>query len=73
MTTVKPRQIADADEPFKVLTNLEINRLIQYFYGLIKGGKTLIVVEHNEDAFDYFPVKIELYEKCCNLIGNIKQ
>ena len=59
------------DEPFKGLTNLEIDRLIQYFYGLIKGGKTLIVVEHNEDAFDYFPVKIELYEKCCNLIGNI--
>ena len=61
------------DEPFKGLGNLEIDRLIQYFYVLIKGGKTLIVVEHNEDAYDYFSVKVELNEKCCNLIGKINQ
>ncbi|MDF2855812.1 MAG: transporter related protein [Neobacillus sp.] len=60
------------DEPFKGLGNLEIDRFIQYFCGLIKGGKTLIIVEHNEEAFDYFPIKIELYEKSSILMGNIK-
>jgi hypothetical protein len=39
---------------------------------MIKSGKTLIVVEHSEEAFDYFPIKIRLYEKCDILIGNIK-
>lgn len=57
------------DEPFKGLGNLEIDSLIHYFYRLTKIGKTLIVVEHNEEAFDYFSVKIELYEQSNILIG----
>ncbi len=60
------------DEPFKGLGNLEIDKLMQYFYTLVKSGKTLIVVEHNEEAFDYFSVKIELYEKSCYICGDVQ-
>jgi excinuclease UvrABC ATPase subunit len=58
------------DEPFKGLGSIEIDRLMKYFYKLIKDGKTLIVAEHNEEAFDYFSVKVELYEDHYRLIGN---
>jgi excinuclease UvrABC ATPase subunit len=60
------------DEPFKGLGVLEIDRLMQYFYKLAKTGKTLMIVEHNEESFEYFDMRIELHVEKRKLVGKIK-
>lgn len=48
------------DEPFKGLSITEIYSVVTYLVSLLKKGKTIIVIDHNEQAFSYFPKRIEL-------------
>lgn len=48
------------DEPFKGLSPTEIHSVVTFLVGMIKKGKTIIVIDHNEDAFPYFAKHIEL-------------
>jgi excinuclease UvrABC ATPase subunit len=53
-------QILGIDEPFKGLSNIEIISLIRYFESLLDSGKTVIVAEHNDEAFPFFFNRLEL-------------
>ncbi|MDR0919419.1 MAG: ATP-binding cassette domain-containing protein [Oscillospiraceae bacterium] len=59
------------DEPFKGLSNTEVFTIMQYLRNLINQGKTLIVVEHNEDTFQYFDYKLKLNNKNGLLLGQV--
>lgn len=48
------------DEPFKGLSIKEIYSVIAYLISMIKKGKTVVVVDHNEQAFPYFTKRIEI-------------
>lgn len=48
------------DEPFKGLSPTEIHSVVTFLVGMIKKGKTIIVIDHNEEAFPYFAKHIEL-------------
>ena len=61
-TSKTTKKVIGLDEPYKGLGNTEIDCVSQYFYRLLSDGKTLVVVEHNEQSFDYFQVKNELIE-----------
>ncbi|MDD6793862.1 MAG: ATP-binding cassette domain-containing protein [Clostridiaceae bacterium] len=51
------------DEPFKGLNNEEIYRVAQVLSLLVNKGKTIIVVDHEENSFKYFTKHIELVNK----------
>ncbi len=50
------------DEPFKGLNNTEIYSVVKFLEGLAKENKTVIVADHNEDAFKYFSNHVELID-----------
>lgn len=52
--------IIGIDEPFKGLSPTEIHSVVTFLVGMIKKGKTIIVIDHNEEAFPYFAKHIEL-------------
>lgn len=58
------KRVFGIDEPFKGLNNKEKQKIIRFFNTLIEQGKTIIVVDHEEDVFRYFTRKIELKNNC---------
>lgn len=48
------------DEPFKGLSLTEIHSVVSFLMGMIAKGKTIVVIDHNEEAFPYFAKHIEL-------------
>ena len=48
------------DEPFKGLSLTEIHSVVSFLMGMIAKGKTVVVIDHNEEAFPYFAKHIEL-------------
>ncbi len=63
-------EVLGIDEPFKGLSNTEIFSIICYLDLLRKSGKTIIVIDHNEQAFRYFQKHIELSIDKGIIIGN---
>lgn len=55
--------IVGVDEPFKGLGADEIFAVTMFLEKLRTEGKTIVVIDHTEDAFKYFGVKIELSVK----------
>lgn len=51
------------DEPFKGLNSQEIFAIVKSLERLVHRGKTIIVVDHEEESFDYFSYRIELVNK----------
>lgn len=52
--------IIGIDEPFKGLNSEEIYKVIIELNNLVKQGKTIVVVDHEEGSFKYFSKHIEL-------------
>ena len=48
------------DEPFRGLSAKEINSIFLFLKAMVSKGKTLVVVDHTEEAQNYFPNKIRL-------------
>ena len=48
------------DEPFKGLSLTEIHSVVSFLMGMVAKGKTVVVIDHNEEAFPYFAKHIEL-------------
>ena len=48
------------DEPFKGLSRTEIYCMIKFMDRFVRKGKTVIVVDHEEESFRYFSKRIEL-------------
>lgn len=48
------------DEPFKGLNNEEIYMVVKILSKLVNQGKTVVVVDHEENSFKYFSKHIEL-------------
>lgn len=57
------------DEPFRGLNNLEIHTLAIFFHNLLKDGKTIIIADHEEACYKYFPYHIELTNTHGRLVG----
>ena len=53
-------EILGVDEPFKGLSRQEIYKMVQYFEGLRKKGKTIVIIDHTDDVEDYFSKTIML-------------
>ena len=51
------------DEPFKGLSLTEIHSVINFLIGMVNKGKTIVVIDHNEEAFPFFANHIELINK----------
>ena len=60
------------DEPFKGLSLTEIHSVVSFLMGMIAKGKTIVVIDHNEEAFPYFAKHIELTADSGILKGNNK-
>lgn len=58
------------DEPFKGLSLTEIHSVVSFLMGMIEKGKTVVVIDHNEEAFPYFAKHIELTADSGILKGN---
>lgn len=56
-------EIYGIDEPFKGLNNFEIYTISKFFLNMVRNGKTLIVVDHEEESFKYFSKHIEIINK----------
>lgn len=48
------------DEPFKGLSLTEIHSVAEYLLSMLDKGKTIVVIDHNEQSFSYFGKHIEL-------------
>ncbi len=57
------------DEPFKGLNSEEIYMIVKALDELVHKGKTIIVVDHEEESFKYFSNKIELVNRVGILCG----
>ncbi|SFT77115.1 ABC transporter [Kosakonia arachidis] len=57
------------DEPFRGLNTLEIHTLATFFINLSKDGRTIIVADHEEACYKYFPYRIKLNNTDKKLIG----
>lgn len=55
--------VLGVDEPFKGLSLTEIHSVVIFLIGMINKGKTIVVIDHNEEAFPYFANHVELYNK----------
>ena len=55
--------VLGVDEPFKGLSLTEIHSVIIFLIGMVNKGKTIVVIDHNEEAFPYFANHIELINK----------
>ncbi len=53
-------EVIGIDEPFKGLSNKEIYMVIKSLDELVSKGKTIIVIDHEENAFKYFSKHITL-------------
>ena len=63
-------QVIGIDEPFKGLNKKEINKVAKFLVEFVKSGKTVIVVDHEEESFQYFSKVIELKNENGILTGN---
>ena len=63
-------EIIGIDEPFKGLNNEEIYKIVLLLNELVNKGKTIIVVDHEENSFKYFSRIIELSNEEGILLGN---
>lgn len=61
--------ILGVDEPFKGLSNTEIFCVIKFLEELKMQGRTIVVIDHNEQAFPYFQKHIELKMQGNLLVG----
>ena len=48
------------DEPFKGLSLTEIYSVIEFLWSMVNKGKTIVVIDHNEESFPFFKKHIEL-------------
>ncbi|MCQ2594886.1 MAG: ABC transporter ATP-binding protein [Treponemataceae bacterium] len=55
--------VVGIDEPSRGLNNYEMYKVAQFLTELVKEGKTIIVIDHEEAAFKYFTKHIELQNK----------
>ena len=62
--------VLGVDEPFKGLSPTEIHSVVKFLIGMVNKGKTIVVVDHNEEAFPYFTKHIELISNKGILKGN---
>ena len=62
-------KVLGIDEPFKGLNSNEIFSVVSFLERLRMNGKTVIVVDHVESAFDYFTCKTELSVKDSIICG----
>ena len=53
-------EVLGIDEPFKGLSRTEIHSVVRFLIGMVNKGKTIIVIDHNEDAFQFFKKHIDL-------------
>lgn len=60
------------DEPFRGLSKLEIFSVAKYLNSFNEEGKTIIVVDHEEESFKYFSNFIELKNLDGFLVGESK-
>ena len=63
------KNVLGIDEPFKGLNNCEINTISLFLYRLSLLGKTIIVVDHEEESFQYFAKHIVLENRAGILTG----
>lgn len=52
--------VLGVDEPFKGLSNSEVHSVIGFLNSLKEKGKTIAVIDHNEQAIPYFQKHIKL-------------
>lgn len=52
--------VLGVDEPFKGLSITEIHSVVAFLVSMVKKGKTVVVIDHNEQAYPYFAKRIEL-------------
>ena len=52
--------VLSIDEPFKGLSPTEIYNVVTFLVSMIDKGKTIVVIDHNEDAIPYFVNHIRL-------------
>lgn len=62
-------KLLGVDEPFKGLSNSEIFSVIKFLMQLCDKEKTVVVVDHNEQSFNYFQRRILLTVKKDILTG----
>ena len=60
MASFSRADVLGIDEPFKGLSLTEIHSVVSFLKGMIAKGKTIVVIDHNEEAFPYFAKRIEL-------------
>ena len=53
-------EVYGIDEPFRGLNNFEMYKIALFLSNMVEDGKTIIVVDHEEEAFKYFSRHIEL-------------
>ena len=69
--TFTNEKILGIDEPFKGLNNREIHTISSFLYKLSLKGKTIIVVDHEEQSYKYFSRHIVLENRAGMLTGRI--
>jgi excinuclease UvrABC ATPase subunit len=62
-------KVLGIDEPFRGLSNTEIYCVVRFLEQLKDDNKTVIVVDHNENAFRYFVKHIRLKDENGLLMG----
>lgn len=68
-TAKSSSEIVGIDEPFRGLGSSEIYKVSLFLNGLVAQGKTVVVVDHSEEAEQYFYRKIRLSNKNGFLTG----
>lgn len=53
-------KVIGVDEPFKGLSNMEIDAVSKFLNGIMEKGKTILVIDHTSDIEDYFSQWIKL-------------
>lgn len=61
--------VVGIDEPFRGLNNYEMYKVAQFLTEFVKEGKTIIVIDHEEESFKYFTKHIELQNHDNILVG----
>ena len=62
-------KVIGVDEPFKGLSNIEIDAVANYLNRIREKGKTLIVIDHSTGVEDYFSQCIQIENIDNRLIG----
>ena len=63
-------EVYGIDEPFRGLNNFEMHKVATFLFNIVKNGKTVIVVDHEEEAFKYFSRHIALINESGWLVEN---